>query len=292
MVNVKSMTGYGKGDKTVGSKNIVVEIRSLNGKGLDLSVRMPSIYKSREMEIRNIISKALVRGKIEVNIYYEMENATTSSPINRAAFKNYYKQLSSISEELGFDVNSGDICSTILRLPDVMQSEREDLTDKEWDALFESVEIAVVNIDNFRIQEGNVLMNDILTRLSVIESCKTEIIPFEIERVEIIKNRIRENIENLGVIIDNNRLEQEMIYYIEKLDITEEKVRLQNHIDYFREVCTTEQAPGKKLGFITQEIGREINTTGSKANNTEIQKIVVRMKDELEKIKEQSLNLL
>lgn len=292
MINIKSMTGYGKGVHSVAGKKITVEIRSLNNKGIDITVKMPSAYKAHEMDIRSKVTSSLLRGKIEVSISCELEASAATVPINRTTFKNYYNELVSIGEELGINVSSADLCRTILHLPEVMQVERTEVNENEWEALESALEEAIKSINAFREQEGSSLIKDILFRISLIEKYKQDIIPFEQGRIEIIKGRIRESIEAMSLTIDNNRFEQELIYYIEKLDITEEKVRLQNHLDYFREVCSTEEAPGKKLGFICQEIGREINTTGSKSNNSDMQKIVVQMKDELEKIKEQSLNIM
>lgn len=290
--NIKSMTGYGKGEKITGEKKITVEIRTLNSKQMDLSIKLPSIYREREFEIRNNITKALLRGKTDVFINVELINNKKSTPINADIFKSYYDQIESISSQLGFDLKEHGIANYILRLPDVLQCEKAEVPEEEWNALMEAVQEAIGQTDKFRLQEGTTLIGDILKRIDKIEKLKNDIIPYEKERIELIRNRIRENIETMKIPVDENRFEQEIIYYLEKLDITEEKVRMQNHINYFREVCEKEEAPGRKLGFIAQELGREINTTGSKANNSDIQKLVVGMKDELEKIKEQSLNLL
>lgn len=286
-----SMTGYGKGEKVIVGKKIVVEIRSLNGKGLDLSVKMPYGYRQKEMEMRSIVSKSLIRGKVEVMVNVDTDVTSAVTPINKTAFKNFFCQLEDISKDVNININEQSIISTILRMPEVMQSEKKEIEDTEWDALFEALNEAIVNINSFRAQEGNVLITDLLGRLFLIEGYKELIPQYEAVRVETVRNRIFEALGSLKIEFDSSRLEQEMIFYIEKLDITEEKVRLQNHINYFKEVAE-EQAPGKKFGFISQEIGREINTIGSKANHIEIQKLVVKMKDELEKIKEQSLNIL
>ena len=277
---IKSMTGFGKGETLLEHKKITVEIRSLNSKQLDLSVKLPAIYRALEYDIRNRIGKRLLRGKVDAP----------------AAFDAYYAQLRRIAENNGIAWNTSEInaaaISSILRLPDVIQNDTQDLSDEETDAIMNSLDQALDRIDAFRLQEGATLIADLLHRISKIEQLKEEIIPFEKARTETIKTRIRENIESLGIPYDTNRLEQEMIYYIEKLDITEEKIRLQNHCRYFREVAHTEEGVGRKLGFIAQELGREINTLGSKANEATIQKKVVEMKDELEKIKEQVLNIL
>lgn len=290
-MSIMSMTGYGKGTREIGGKKIVVEIRSLNGKGLDLSVKMPSSFRQKEMDIRNIVSKELIRGKVEVSVNVESDAMSAATPINKSMFKCYFEQLKSIAQEVDININEQAIISSILRMPDVMQSEKQEIELVHWDALFEALNDAIKELNLFRSQEGEVMIKDLLERISIIEEYKSKIPQYEAERVETVKSRIFDGLNSLKVEFDSSRLEQEMIFYIEKLDITEEKVRLQNHLNYFREVAK-EDAPGKKLGFICQEIGREINTTGSKANHNEIQKLVVGMKDELEKIKEQSLNIL
>ena len=286
------MTGYGKSEILCEGKKITVEIKSLNGKQMDLSVKLPSSYREKEFEIRNRISKALIRGKVDVFVTVELVGDKKCIPINEDVFQGYFQQLRKIGDRVGFDAKEGSVASAILRLPDILQTEKSGVEEWEWKALDSAVEQALEHIDRFREQEGKTLIGDILKRIDLIERWKGEILPFEKERIEIIKKRIYDNLNTLNIDIDNNRFEQELIYYLEKLDITEEMVRLQNHIDYFRQVCRTENAPGRKIGFICQEIGREINTTGSKANNSQIQRIVVNMKDELEKIKEQMLNLL
>lgn len=285
------MTGYGKGTKEVDGKKIIVEIRSLNGKGLDMSVRMPSVYRSLEMDLRNAVSKSLIRGKVEVSVNVESEMAKSETSIDKTMFKYYFNQLKEVSDELGMNLNDQSIVASILKMPDVMQSTKLEVNETQNEALFEALNEAITAINSFRAQEGEVMIADLLERISLIEGYKNEVSKYEQVRIETVKNRITEGLNSLNVEYDSSRLEQEMIFYIEKLDITEEKVRLQNHLNYFREV-TKEDNPGKKLGFICQEIGREINTTGSKSNHSEMQKIVVRMKDELEKIKEQCLNIL
>ncbi|MFI3261393.1 MAG: YicC/YloC family endoribonuclease [Rikenellaceae bacterium] len=290
-MGIMSMTGYGKGTKEVDGKKIIVEIRSLNGKGLDLSVRMPSIFRSIEMDIRNIISKSLVRGKVEVSVNIESEAVKSETSIDKTMFKYYFEQLKAISTDIELNLNDQSIVASILKMPDVMQSTKLETNECLNNTLLETVNEAVVAINSFRAQEGKVMIADLLERISLIEEYKNQVAQYEGERVETVKTRIIDGLNSLNIEYDSSRLEQEMIFYIEKLDITEEKVRLQNHLNYFREVAK-EENPGKKLGFICQEIGREINTTGSKSNHSEMQKIVVRMKDELEKIKEQSLNIL
>ncbi|MEG1554907.1 MAG: YicC/YloC family endoribonuclease [Rikenellaceae bacterium] len=283
------MTGYGKGVVEFNNRRISVEVKSLNSKQLDCSLKMPAIYRDKEFEIRSKITKALVRGKVEVYINIELLDQKQALPINKELFEDYYLQLSSISSDIN---RNADFMQAILTLPGVLQNDRKDVEDAEWEALDKAVNIAIEEIDKFRIQEGNILIRDMLKRISIIRTLKTSVEPFEKERIELIKRRIRENMEKLVGDFDNNRLEQEMIYYIEKLDITEEKVRLENHLNYFENICSGEDNVGRKLGFVAQEIGREINTMGSKSNNSDMQKIVVGMKDELEKIKEQSLNIL
>lgn len=294
-MELRSMTGYGKGEREVGNKKICVEIRTLNGKQLDLSLKMPSIYRKDEFELRTMITKGVARGKCDVYINCESTDSAVSMPINIEAFDGYFKQLSELGESYGFNAQSPEMVQTILRMPDVMQndkSEKGETTKDEFDALRLATSDAIENLNSFRDREGGVLITDIMKRIDLIETLKNEIKQYEKERIQTVRTRIIENLETLQTTIDQNRFEQELIYYIEKLDITEEMVRLGQHLKYFREVCSADEAPGRKIGFICQEIGREINTTGSKANHNEIQKIVVRMKDELEKIKEQSLNLL
>jgi len=294
---IKSMTGYGKAEAEINGKKITVEVRSLNSKQCDLSVRIPAIYRPAEYEIRSEASKKLQRGKIDIFVSYETVDSANTVSINQAAFNDYYRQLGEIAKENGMDwggtnVLAATVMPAILRLPEVVQNEMVTIPEEELAVLKKTATEAMDNLNDFREQEGATLMADMLKRIDSIEYLKNEVIPFEKNRAEIVKNRIREHIESLQIPVDSNRLEQEMIFYVEKFDITEEKVRLQNHCDYFRQVARDEENPGRKLGFIAQEIGREINTTGSKANDVNIQKLVVQMKDELEKIKEQLLNLL
>lgn len=288
------MTGYGRAERHTDQRKITVEIKSLNSKQLDLSARIPSIYREKEYEIRNTVGKALGRGKVDLFVSVENVGGVKSvgGAINTELFKAYYLQLAALQKELG-DTNTAEpLITTVLRLPEVMQSESVTISDEEWTALTEAVEEAIENINAFRLQEGAVLIKDLLARIDTIEELAAQIVPLEGERIETVRTRLMDNLNALQVNVDSNRFEQEVIFYLEKYDITEEKVRLKQHCDYFRTVAGESEGVGRKLGFIAQEIGREINTTGSKANHAGIQKIVVRMKDELEKIKEQLLNLL
>lgn len=287
--NIKSMTGYGKGVVEVSNKRISVEVKSLNSKQLDCSVKIPATYRDKEFDIRSKVSKTLVRGKVEVYINVELIDQKQTLPINTELFREYLNQLYAIDTRI--NVNA-DFVQAIITLPGVLQTEKKDVEQEEWNALDKAVDTAICEMDKFRVQEGNILINDIISHIDTIGRLKGLVEPFENERIEAIKKRIRENMEKMVVEFDNSRFEQEMIYYIEKLDITEEKVRLENHLNYFKAICREEDNVGRKLGFVAQEIGREINTMGSKSNNSQMQKIVVEMKDELEKIKEQSLNIL
>ena len=289
---IKSMTGFGKGEAMVDDKKIRVELRSLNSKQLDLSIKLPGKYRAAEAEMRNIITRELQRGKVDCFVSFEAATAETSAHINREAFKAYAKELREVCAENAVIADSDYFLKAILRMPDVITSEEREVSEAELAAIIEATKAACAELNNFRIQEGAILIADLLDRIDLIEMYRHEVEQFEGARVETIKNRIRENIEKLQLEVDNNRLEQEMIFYIEKLDITEEKVRLDNHCNYFREVAAEEEAPGRKLGFIAQELGREINTMGSKSNEANMQRLVVKMKDELEKIKEQVLNIL
>lgn len=286
------MTGFGKAEVKVGNKKFVAEIRSLNSKQLDLSVKMPMAYRAAEFEVRSAVSKAIVRGKVDVIISYESEAVQTGGEINKDIFRAYLNQVVDALNYSGVEAAYDTIIPSVLRMPNVLSSESEAASEAELAAIVEAVNRAAEQLDAFRVQEGNILIADLLERVTKIESCRDAVTPFEAARADAVRARIREGIAKLGVEVDENRLEQEMIFYIEKLDITEEKVRLANHCKYFREVAATEPLAGRKLGFIAQEMGREINTTGSKANNHDIQVLVVKMKDELEKIKEQVLNIL
>ena len=289
------MTGYGKAESATQNKKISVEIRSLNSKQLDLSIKLPAIYRPFEYEIRNKIAQTVKRGKVDVYINTETTVDEGSVKINGELFKIHYNALKAICADNNIS-SSAEIDATliqsVIRLPDVVATDSNDISEDEQKALMEAVTAATAQHDAFRTQEGAILIADLLHRVDKIEALKEAVTPFEKARVEAIRTKIHEAIEQLKVEVDNNRLEQEMIFYIEKLDVTEEKVRLTNHCKYFREVAAGEEAPGRKLGFIAQEMGREINTLGSKSNDSQMQRLVVQMKDELEKIKEQVLNLL
>lgn len=286
------MTGFGKGEATLRNKKITVEIRSLNSKQLDLSLRLPAVYRQSEYEIRNLIARTIQRGKVDVFVSVESQSVETPARINREVFREYLRQMNDTLSFSGIDAGYDAILPVIMRLPDVVATEAEAISEEEHAGLIAAVEAAAAQLDAFRAQEGAILIADLLRRVELIEQYREEVVPFEKARTETVKARILDNLSKLAVDVDRNRLEQEMIFYLEKLDITEEKVRLANHCRYFREVAAEEQAAGRKLGFIAQEMGREINTMGSKANHADIQRLVVRMKDELEKIKEQVLNIL
>ena len=289
---VKSMTGFGKGEATLKNKKITVEIRSLNSKQLDLSLRLPAVYRQSEYELRNVIARTIQRGKVDVFVSAESQAVETSARINREVFREYLRQMNDTLTFAGIDADYDAILPVIMRLPDVVATESEAISEEEHTALIAAAEAAAAQLDAFRAQEGAILIADLLRRVELIEQYRDEVVPFEKARTETVRNRILDNLAKLPVDVDRNRLEQEMIFYLEKLDITEEKVRLTNHCNYFREVAAGEEGAGRKLGFIAQEMGREINTMGSKANESKIQILVVKMKDELEKIKEQVLNIL
>ncbi len=286
------MTGFGKSEVTLPTKKISVEVRSLNSKQLDLTVKLPGIYRPFEFDIRSIASAAIIRGKADVSISVENTAANTSATINKEVFREYMHQINDALAYTGIDAAYDAIVPVAMRMPEVVSTQIESVTEEEQAALIQAVKEALARFTEFREQEGATLIADLLNRVDKIEDYKLQVEPYEKVRCETIKNRIRENLAQLKVDVDSNRLEQEMIFYIEKLDITEEKVRLSNHCRYFREVAAEEEAAGRKLGFIAQEMGREINTLGSKANESNMQILVVKMKDELEKIKEQVLNIL
>ena len=289
---VKSMTGFGKGEATLKNKKITVEIRSLNSKQLDLSLRLPAVYRQSEYELRNVIARTIQRGKVDVFVSVESQAVETSARINREVFREYLRQMNDTLTFAGIDAGYDAILPVIMRLPDVVTTESEAISEEEHAALIAAAEAAAAQLDAFRAQEGAILIADLLRRVELIEQYRDEVVPFEKARTETVRSRILDNLAKLPVDVDRNRLEQEMIFYLEKLDITEEKVRLTNHCNYFCEVAAGEEGAGRKLGFIAQEMGREINTMGSKANESNIQILVVKMKDELEKIKEQVLNIL
>lgn len=292
---IKSMTGFGKAEASLPHKKITVEIRSLNSKQLDLSVRMPSTYRQAEFELRGVVSRAVERGKVDLFVAVENTATEAAVTINDAALEAHFRHLNGVCLKLGIGGSQqvdAMLLASILRLPDVVTTDSGSIPEQEHEALMQAVREALARLEAFRTQEGATLITDLLRRVERIESLMEEVTPYEKARTETIRTRILEGLAKLPVQADENRLEQEMIFYFEKLDITEEKVRLKNHCRYFREVAENEQAAGRKLGFIAQEMGREINTLGSKANESNIQILVVRMKDELEKIKEQVLNLL
>ena len=288
------MTGYGKAEIHFNGKKIHAEIKSLNSKNLDLSARIAPIYREKEMEVRKFIAAQLERGKVDFNLWVEKDQASCFLPINQEAVKDYTRQIRAISESNNIPFPEQGIWEVLIKLPETMQPNVvEDLTEEEWNAASQAVAEAVGHLVEFRTQEGLALQKKFSEKIDNIERLLGEIEPFEKSRVEKIRQRLTERLEELkGVDYDRNRLEQELIYYIEKLDISEEKQRLANHLKYFRETMETSHGQGKKLGFIAQEMGREINTTGSKSNQAEMQNIVVKMKDELEQIKEQVLNAL
>ena len=290
---IQSMTGYGKAVVNYKDKKINVEVRSLNSKTLDLSTRMAPVYREKEMEVRQLLSKSLVRGKVDFSIWVEKDADADAAPINGALINNYYNQIKTISANTGVP-EPNDWFALLLRMPDVMaRNDQEVLSDEEWAVTLSAIEAAVASLVDFRKQEGEALSRKFEEKLDNIARLMSDIEPYEKSRVEKIRTRIIEGLSAIPEVdYDKNRLEQELIYYIEKLDISEEKQRLANHLKYFRETMAESEAQGKKLGFIAQEMGREINTTGSKSNQAEMQNIVVMMKDELEQIKEQVLNVL
>ena len=289
---LQSMTGFGKATGTFENKKITIELKSLNSKNMDIYVRMPSFYKEHEITLRKVIGGELDRGKIECNILVESVGEDAGSSVNKALAKSYYKQLSELALEL--NLNTNDILATIVRMPDVLITEQKDISKNEWQAVLSLVKEAIKKHKAFRITEGEHLQNEFKQRIGAIQTAFNKISDFENVRIESIKARIENNLNEFvgGDKVDKNRFEQELIYYIEKIDIAEEKHRLQNHLTYFLEIMNESNSQGKKLGFIVQEIGREINTLGSKSYHAEMQKLVVEMKDELEKIKEQILNTL
>lgn len=290
---LKSMTGYGKSTCELPNKTITIEIKCLNSKLADINLKLPSMYRDRDTQLRNLLIRSLERGKIEFNLWYDITEYERKATINQAVLKDYLQQFEGMGEWT--KVPDIDILLPIvMRLPEVLKVERQEIDEEEWIQIMDCIERALESTQEFRKQEGLVLENDIRTRIQTISNLASEIDLHLDTRMDLIKSRLEGNLVDLigKDKIDINRFEQELIFYLEKLDITEEKVRLNNHLAYFLETINEEDAPGKKLGFITQEIGREINTMGSKANNGDIQKLVVQMKDELEKIKEQMLNVL
>ena len=292
---IQSMTGYGKADATYNGKKIHVEVKSLNSKALDLSTRLAPLYREKEMELRKLIQEQLERGKVEFNLWIEKDATSVGGVINADAVANYVSQMKKISDEqLGATISVENIWETLVRLPEVVQTSAvETLDEEEWQVVAGAVSEALKNLVDFRKQEGEALYAKFCKNLDKIADLMKQLEPFEVSRVEKVRQRLTERLAELkGVDYDKCRLEQELIYYIEKLDINEEKQRLTNHLDYFKQTMLDGSGQGKKLGFIAQEMGREINTTGSKSNQAEMQNIVVMMKDELEQIKEQVLNVM
>ena len=294
---IKSMTGYGKAEALLETGKITVEVRSLNGKTADISLKTSLLPKDKEIAVRQKIAAQLQRGNIDMFMTFEPNAAENAKQINMEMAMQYYQQISELGGKIGavnlWSHNPNDLLAMILRMPEVMDARKQDIvTDDNWPVVEACIDEALANINNFRSQEGEVLYKDVTEKVARILSLSEQIESFEKERVEAVREKILSRFAELKAEPDQSRLEQEMIFYIEKLDINEEKVRLRQHCRYFLETIDTDPYPGKKLGFIAQEMGREINTTGSKANHTEIQKLVVLMKDELEKIKEQSLNIL
>lgn len=292
---IQSMTGYGKADATYNGKKIHVEVKSLNSKALDLSTRLAPLYREKEMELRKLIQDQLERGKVEFNLWIEKDATSVGGVINADAVANYVSQMKKISEEqLGATISVENIWETLVRLPEVVQTSAVEMLDEEeWQVVAGAVSEALKNLVDFRKQEGEALYAKFCKNLDKIADLMKQLEPFEVSRVEKVRQRLTERLAELkGVDYDKCRLEQELIYYIEKLDINEEKQRLTNHLDYFKQTMLDGSGQGKKLGFIAQEMGREINTTGSKSNQAEMQNIVVMMKDELEQIKEQVLNVM
>ncbi|MBV1887776.1 MAG: YicC family protein [Urechidicola sp.] len=284
---IQSMTGYGKTELQLPTKKVTIEIKSLNSKNLDLNVRTPSYYKEKELDVRKKVASSLTRGKVDFSIYVETIGQNLSSEINTDALKSYMSQLKEVS-----DASDLELLQMAIRLPETMQTSREQLDDEEWKLIINAIDETLKKINSYRTDEGVVLKEDFKKRILIIENRLEDVVKIDPHRIVNVRERLVKAVSELVAKVDENRFEQELMYYLEKLDITEEKVRLKNHLTYFLQELNSETSNGKKLGFITQEIGREINTIGSKANFAEMQKLVVQMKDELEKIKEQNLNVL
>ena len=282
------MTGFGKASLQLPTKKITVEIKSLNSKGLDLNTRMPSVFREMELSVRNQISQRLERGKVDFSLFMEITGEETSSKINVPIIKGYIQQMKAVIP----NADETELMKMAVRMPDALKIERDELDENEWKQIQTVIDEALENIIQFRKYEGASLEKEFQLRIANIEKYMNDTVSYDAERVETVKTRLRTALEELKVSVDENRFEQELIFYLEKYDITEEKVRLTNHLNYFLETLKGTDANGRKLGFITQEMGREINTMGSKSNHSEMQKLVVKMKDELEKIKEQVLNVL
>ena len=300
---IQSMTGYGKAELNLTNANFTIEVRSLNSKQIDANVKMSSVYRDKEIGLRKLLSEKLQRGKIELSIWREKSESNTNYKVNTEVIKDYHNQVLQLKKDLGlkwnmwtmtpFSAKSSDILPTLLKMPEALIKGEEKANDNEWDEIAKGIDIAIENILQFRIEEGKKLEEDITTRINTLSRLLTEILPFGKGRIEKVKKSLADKLAEIDTKnIDENRFEQELIYYLEKQDITEEQVRLDAHLSYFLETMKADSPNGKKLGFIGQEIGREINTIGSKSSDAEMQKIVVQMKDELEKIKEQLLNIL
>jgi uncharacterized protein (TIGR00255 family) len=285
---IQSMTGFGKASLQLPAKKITVEIKSLNSKGLDLNTRMPSVYREMELGLRNQLSQRLERGKIDFSLYVEVTGEETSSKINVPIVKGYINQMKAVIP----NADETELMKMAVRMPDALKTERDEIDENEWKEIQKVIDEAIENIAQFRIDEGVSLEKEFLHRIANIMTLMNDAVAYDAERVETVKTRLRTALDEIKVTVDENRFEQELIFYLEKYDITEEKVRLENHLNYFIATLAGKEANGRKLGFITQEMGREINTMGSKSNHSEMQKLVVMMKDELEKIKEQVLNVL
>ncbi len=287
---IQSMTGFGKSIVELPNKKITIELKSLNSKNLDLNARMPSQYRERELDLRSKIAKSLSRGKVDFSLYVEITGEATSASVNAEVVKKYIQQLKEIpSTGISDDAS---LLEVAMRLPDTLKTEREEIDESEFNAIDQGLAEALTEINDFRTAEGKALEKDFVLRVETLQQLLKEVIEIDPQRVEGVKERLQKGIEELKENVDENRFEQELVYYIEKYDITEEKTRLENHLSYFMETLNSSDSNGKKLGFIGQEIGREINTIGSKSNFAPMQKLVVQMKDELEKIKEQLLNVL
>lgn len=287
---IQSMTGYGKSVLQLPTKKVTIEVRSLNSKNLDINTRIPSFYKGKELTIRKKLATALVRGKIDFSIYVEMTADETSTTVNKGVVREYMNQLRNVVQTGSSD--DVELLGMAIKMPDALKTEREELDDNEWTEIEKHINVALKEIVQYRTDEAASLEDDFKQRIANIKSCLEQVREMDGERIENVKQRLGKALDELKVEVDENRFEQELIYYLEKLDINEEKVRLANHLDYFLQALASDDSNGKKLGFIVQEIGREINTTGSKANYAPLQKVVIQMKDELEKIKEQILNVL
>jgi len=284
---IQSMTGYGKSILQLPSKKITVELKSLNSKNLDLNARVPGAYREKELVLRNRISKALVRGKVDFNLFVEITGEATNTVVNSTVVNQYINQLKEV-----VNGDETELLKMAVRMPDALKTEREEIDESEFENILKALDEAISSLKNYRIDEGKSLETEFELRVTNIAKLLDEVMAIDPERIDHVKDKLRKAVSELKESVDENRFEQELIYYLEKYDITEEKVRLKNHLDYFKETLALDESNGKKLGFISQEIGREINTIGSKANYAPMQQLVVQMKDELEKIKEQALNVL